>query len=166
MEKNSFIKKIVRGISAIAIVEFIGNGFDYIVYPFVTYMYGDKLWASFLVLFVAALILNYALVLAYDFFKKDWFGFEEIKKIKEQAHDTHAEKTRIQNIILWFEKYGSIPLFLFLSFYDPFMAVLYKRKNNTFSGFTPRDYVLLFFCTLFACTIWSLIWSPITLFKK
>lgn len=121
---------------------------------------------SFLVLFVAALILNYLLVLAYDFFKKDWFGFEEIKKIKEQTYNRKIEKTKIQKVILWFEKYGNIPLFLFLSFYDPFMAVLYKRKSSTFNGFTLRDYALLFLCTLFACVVWSLIWSPVVLLKK
>lgn len=158
-------KKIILGLAGFAAIEAVGNGYDYIVYPAITYFFGKKLWASFLVLFVTALILNYLLVLAYDFFKKDLFGFEEIKKLKEEAHDATIKKTWIQRRIVQFEKYGRLPLFLLLSWYDPFMAVLYTRRNNQFNGFTRRDYMILFFSTLFACLVWSGMWSWIAFLK-
>ena len=163
--KAPWYKRIVLALAGIAAVEAVGNGFDYIVYPAVTYLFGRKLWLSFLVLFLMALILNYLLVLAYDYFKRDLFGFEEIKKLKEEAHDESIKKTWIQKRIVQFERYGSIPLFLLLSVYDPFMAVLYKRRSNDYNGFSKRDYVILFFSTLFACVVWSGIWSWVGLLK-
>lgn len=155
----SVFKKVVYAFTGIALVETIGNGYDYIIYPIVTYWFGRKIWFSFLILFIGALILNYLMILAYDFFKKDLFGFEEIKKIKEAAHDPAAKKTWIQKRIIQFEKYGNIPLFLFLSWYDPFMTVLYKRRSRHFDGFRKKDYWILFISTLFACVIWSGVWS-------
>ncbi len=160
-----WLKKVVLFLSGIAAIEAVGNGFDYVVYPAVTYWFGKKLWLSFLVLFIMALILNYLLVLAYDFFKRDLFGFEEIKKLKEQAHDPSVKKTWIQRRIIQFERYGSVPLFLLLSWYDPFMAVLYKRKSGNFSGFRKRDYWILFISTAFACLVWSGMWSWIAFLK-
>jgi hypothetical protein len=160
-----FFRKIVLALAGVAAIEAVGNGYDYIVYPAVTYWFGKKLWLSFLILFFIALTLNYLLVLAYDFFKKDLFGFEEIKKIKDQAHDPSIKKTWFQKRIIQFEKYGNLPLFLFLSWYDPFMAVLYKRKSSHFNGFQKRDYLILFCSTLFACIVWSGMWSWIAFLK-
>lgn len=145
--------------TGVAFTEAIGNGYDYIVYPVVTYWCGSRLWLSFLLLFAGALILNYGMVFAYDFFKKDLFGFEEIKRIKKLAHDPKTKKNWIQRKIIQFEKYGSLPLFLFLSWYDPFMALLYKRESTNFDGFKKRDHLLLFVSTLFACVVWSGMWS-------
>lgn len=167
--KNSkiynFFKKILLALAGVAAIEAVGNGYDYVVYPFVTYWFGKKIWLSFLILFFLALILNYLLVFAYDFFKKDLFGFEEIKRLKQEAHDPSIKKTWFQKRILQFEKYGSLPLFLFLSWYDPFMAVLYKRKDQDFSGFKKRDHIIMFFSTLFACLVWSGMWSWIGFLK-
>lgn len=160
-----WLRKVLLFLTGVAATEAIGNGFDYIVYPAVTYWFGAKIWLSFLVLFFMALILNYFMVLGYDFFKRDLFGFEEIKRLKEQAHDPSIKKTWIQKRILQFEKYGNLPLFLFLSWYDPFMAVLYKRRDSEFGGFTRRDYWILFISTLFSCAVWSGMWSWVGLLK-
>jgi hypothetical protein len=169
MEKKKGIPKILRRIlmalTGLAATEAIGNGYDYIVYPAVTFWFGKRIWLSFTILFILALILNYLLVLGYDYFKRDLFGFEEIKKIKEQAHDPSVKKTWLQRRILQFERYGSVPLFLFLSWYDPFMAVLYKRRSHHFDGFRRRDYFILFISTLFACVVWSGLWSWLSLLK-
>lgn len=169
MKKDSkifkFFRKVVLALAGVAAVEAVGNSFDYVVYPAITFWFGKKLWLSFLVLFVMALVLNYLMVLAYDFFKKDLFGFEEIKKLKENAHDPFIKKTWFQKRIVQFEKYGNIPLFLFLSWYDPFMAVLYKRQSPHFNGFRRKDYWVLFISTLFACAVWSGMWSWIGFLK-
>lgn len=164
-KKAGAFKKILLGLAGFAAIEAVGNGYDYIVYPFITYIFGKKLWLSFLVLFGTALILNYLLVLAYDYFKRDLFGFEEIKKLKEQAHDPTIKKTWIQRRIVQFERYGSVPLFLFLAWYDPFMAVLYKRRGNDFGGFSKRDHWTMFVATLFACLVWSGMWSWVGFLK-
>ena len=165
MTLRSILARVLLFIAGIAAIEAIGNIFDWVVYPIVTYWFGKKLWLSFVVLFSLALILNFLLVLAYDVLKRDLFGFEEIKKIKNSAHDPNVKHTRFQKILIKVERYGTIPLFLLLSFYDPFLAVLYKRKSASFDGFTKRDYLLLFVSTLFACIVWSGIWSWLAFIK-
>lgn len=134
--------------------------YDYAVYPIVTYKLG--LVKSFIVLFIIILVINYFMVLLYDYFKKDLFGFEEIKKIKARGGQHGADKL-LHKIMRW----GDTPFFLALSFYDPIFAVLYKRESTDFDGFKKRDYWILLLSTAIGCIFWSLIWSGgIYVFKE
>ncbi len=136
-----------------------GYAFDYALYPLVTYHYG--LLKSALILFVLALLLNYILVLLYDLFKKDLFGFEEIKKFKDDKIAKTWKKRIFQNVV----RFGQVPAFILLCFWDPFLAILYKRESRDFDGFKKKDYWNLIFATMIGCFLWSLIWSPILLLK-
>lgn len=134
--------------------------FDDVLYPIVTYAFGigiEDLWKGFVVMFLLALFFNYVLVLIYDWIGKDLFGFEGIKKVKMGLSEKE-NLTKIQRRILWFLKYGEIPLFLFLSWYDPFMATLWKRKSAEFTGFQKKDYWILILSTFLGCFIWSSFW--------
>lgn len=103
--------------------------------------------------------MNYLVVLLYDLFKKDFFGFEALKEMKKSG-----KGTGIMHTIM---KLGDIPFFIFLSWYDPMFAVLYKRKSQNFDGFKKRDYFILVLSTATGCLIWSGMWSAgIELFKK
>lgn len=148
-------KRVFLAVAGFVALESVGNAYDYFVYPLITYLFGKKIWLSFLVLCITAIILNYLLVLAYDYFKKDLFGFESIKEFKE--NNKEGKKGILYKIISW----GRVPAFLALSIYDPFLAVLYERKTTDFSGFSRRDYYVLLVSTVFSCLVWSALWSPL-----
>lgn len=158
MKKIGISRFFQFGIGILA-TQTAGYAFDYALYPIVTYHYG--LWKSALILFLLALLLNYLLVLVYDFFKKDLFGFEEIKRLK----DVRVPKTWKEKLLQKVACSGEIPTFILLSFWDPFLGTLYKRKSRDFDGFKRKDYWNLILATLIGCFLWSLLWSPILLLK-
>ena len=155
--KDPLWKRVLLFIAGIVSMQGFSYAFDYGVYPVVTYRYG--LPKSLIILTIAAFILNWVLILVYDLFNKDFFGFDEIKKIKENAQHGR-KKGLLYKIISW----GDIPAFIALSFYDPFLATLYKRRLGT-TGLKARDYFILALSTVIACVLWSGLWSPITLLK-
>jgi len=121
--------------------------FDYVIYPIVTYQCG--VLKSFLILFAAACFLNWVMILFYDLFKKDLFGFEAIKQLKASGAQAQR-KTWLQTLVArgdWFA-------FIVLSVYDPFLATLYKRDLHS-SGLKPKDYGVLVVSTAVACLLWS-----------
>lgn len=150
--------------------------YDDILYPIVTYSLGvdaENMWKGFAVMFTMALIINYLLIRVYDLLHTDIFGFEEIKKLKErldanpdssidQVLQSESETlTKKQKKILKYLKRGELILFLFLSWLDPFLATLWKRKSTKFDGFTKRDYKILVLSTFIGCFIWSFWWVAI-----
>lgn len=162
MEKTSgvanWLKKTLLFIGGIAATHGFSYFYDYVVYPIVTYKLG--FWRSLVVLFVIAVLLNYLFIKIYDLFKKDLFGFEALKKM---TVDEVKNEWRFMHKVL---KWGSIPVFIALSWYDPIFAVIYKRKSHNFDGFTARDYKILILSTAIGCVIWSGAWTGgIALFK-
>ena len=135
----------------------VNYGFDYVLYPIVTYRFGFA--KSLAVLFFAALVLNYTLVLIYDLLKVDLFGFEGVKELKDELSGTESKKNIFERIIGYLVKKGGIVAFVALSFYDPFIATLYKRRSNEFDGFKKRDYANLIMATAIGCFLWSVSWS-------
>jgi hypothetical protein len=159
--KNLLIR-VLGILSGGAVVVVISDGFDWLVYPAVTRYFGEQIWLSFLVLSSAALILNYLMVLAYDFLKKDIFGFEDWKEFKNQMK-LERNKKMWQKIILWAESRSKALLMAILAFKDPFILVIYCRNSTKFDGFKMRDHIILILGTLTACGIWSALWSWIVL---
>lgn len=157
--KNIGISRFFQFGIGILATQSAGYAFDYIIYPIVTYYYGP--WKSVIILFLLALVLNYALVLVYDVFKIDLFSFEEIKKFKDDTIVKTWKEKLLQKII----QMGEIPAFIALSFYDPFLAVLYKRESRNFDGFKKKDYWNLVLATFIGCFLWSLLWTPIIFLK-
>ncbi len=156
-KRDPWWKRVLFFIGGLISMQGFSYAFDYGVYPIVTYKYG--LLKSLIILTIAAFMLNWILIWIYDKFNKDLFGFDEIKKIKEGV--SHRKKGLLYKIISW----GDIPAFIALSFYDPFLATLYKRKLGT-KGLAARDYWILALSTIIACVLWSGLWSPITLLKN
>ena len=131
----------------------VSYAFDYIAYPIIIYTFGAI--KGTLMLFVAALILNYLCIIIYNKIKLDLFGFEKLKEIK-----THGESAGKQSFMHRVLHWGDIPAFIALSWYDPIFAVIYKRKSARFEGFKRHDYWLLIISTFIGCVLWSLIWGP------
>ena len=154
MKDEAVIKKGLRFTAGVIGLQGFSYAFDYFLYPIML------LWLGVLkgtvVLFFLALVLNYIAILIYDKIKIDLFGFEELKKIKEEVTAT-GKKTFLQKAILL----GDIPAFIVFSWYDPIFAVLYKRKSTQFDGFKRRDYWILILSTSIGCFIWSLMLGPL-----
>lgn len=156
-KRDPWWKRILFFIASVVSLQGFSYAFDYGVYPIVTYRFGFV--KSLIILACTAFILNWIMIWIYDRFNKDFFGFDELKKAKEDIN--HNKKSLLHKIIGW----GDIPAFIALSFYDPFLATLYKRKLGS-KGLSKRDYLVLALSTAIACLLWSGIWSPITLLKK
>jgi len=156
--KDPLWKRILLFVGGIASTHGFGFVFDYVIYPVVTYRYG--VLKSMVLLFLAACILNWLMVLIYDLFDKDLFGFDEIKRVKAGSEATLDHKW-LRRIVRW----GDVPAFIALSFYDPFLATLYRRDLDS-KGMKKRDYFVLVVSTAIGCIVWSGLWSPITLLKK
>ncbi|HVY36107.1 MAG TPA: hypothetical protein VG982_02415 [Candidatus Paceibacterota bacterium] len=153
--KNTTPKWLERGllfIGGVVATHGFSYFFDYVIYPVVTYKLGFL--KSLGALFLAALFFNYILILIYDLFKKDLFGFEALKKMKADGVIAGNQKL-IHRLLRW----GEVPVFIALSWYDPVFAVLYKRKTTEYNGLTRRDFYYLMLSTAVGCVIWSGVWT-------
>ncbi len=146
-------KRVLHFTAGVLGLQGVSYAFDYLVYPVIIYTFGPV--DGTLMLFAAALILNYLCIIIYDQIKLDLFGFEKLKEIKMHAGDA-GKSSFIHRVLHW----GDIPAFIALSWYDPIFAVIYKRKSTQFDGFKRRDYWLLIVSTFIGCVLWSLIWGP------
>ncbi len=151
--KKAITKRVLHFTAGVLGLQGVSYAFDYVVYPVVIYRFGPIQGTG--ILFIAAFILNYLCILIYDKIKLDLFGFEALKQFKEEADHTQ-KKTFIQKMLKW----GDVPAFIAMSWYDPIFAVLYKRKSTQFDGFRRRDYWMLILSTFIGCVLWSLIWGP------
>lgn len=150
--KKHITKKVLHFTAGVLGLQGVSYAFDYVVYPVIIYQFGPIKGTG--ILFLAALVLNYLCVFIYDKIKLDLFGFEALKELKEGTAD--GKKTFIQRVLKW----GDVPAFIAMSWYDPIFAVIYKRKSRQFDGFTKRDHWMLMLSTFIACVLWSLIWGP------
>ncbi|HEY0980090.1 MAG TPA: hypothetical protein VGE18_01630 [Candidatus Paceibacterota bacterium] len=161
MKKKELLGKLFLLLGGVATIETIGWIFDWGIYPFITYYFKEHLLMSFIILMASALTLNYCLVFLYDFLKKDIFGFEKFKSLKELLI-SNEKKNRVEKILFFLYRYGGeVPVLLFLTWYDPFLVVLYTRKGPAFQGFKKRDHLILIISTILSCIIWSAFWYSI-----
>ena len=161
MKKKELLGKLFLLLGGVATIETIGWIFDWGIYPFITYYLKEHLWISFIILMIGALVLNYCLVFLYDFLKKDIFGFEKFKSLKELLI-SNERKSYLEKTLFFLYRYGGeVPVFVFLIWYDPFLVVLYTRKGPAFQGFKKRDHVILIISTVLSCIAWSAFWYSI-----
>ena len=150
---NKVTKKVLHFTAGVLGLQGVSYAFDYVAYPVIIYAYGPI--RGTLMLFVAALILNYVCIIIYDKIKLDLFGFEKLKEIRTNG-DSSGKPSFMYRVLRW----GDIPAFILFSWYDPIFAVIYKRKSTQFDGFRRRDYYLLIISTFIGCVLWSAIWGP------
>ncbi len=150
MKKIKIILAILRAGGGIIILEIINRVFDYIYYPIAVYRF--SFGKAFVILFVTALILNFILLITYNYLKKDIFGFEKVKLIQEHKNGFWAKVFSM----------GRIPSIIFLSWYDPFMATVFMSKKSFYVS--RLDYLYLFLTTFMGHTLWFIFWSPLKLF--
>ena len=135
-------------------------GFNFLLYPFFIYIFGP-LYGG-LIMVGLSFILCYALILFYDWTKKDWIGIETLKGVKELNPQKKSGK-----FISWLAKKGDPAVLIFLSIkFDPFVTVAYMRHGaHKYNGMSKRDW-LIFMCSLIIGDIYwvTTVYMGITIF--
>lgn len=142
--------------------------FDWLLYGAVaawaTMHYGS-LWgslATFAIMTPLSGLICLIYLWFYDLSKKDWFGFEALKSVKEEMSGGGFWKKLMRAIL----RLGDFPAFILLSITsDPFMTTLYLRKGaGKYDGMTTRDKWIFFGSLLLSNGYWTLRWSVIVVF--
>ena len=138
--------------------------FDWLLYGIVV-LWCINTWGSFWGSIVAFFIMApvsalfcWIYILFYDWAKKDWFGFETLKELKE-TETTGLFGRIFKRMLHW----GNIPMFLVLSIYtDPFMVTVYFRnKAHEHRGLTRRDWKIFWASVVVSNAYWTLRWTVI-----
>lgn len=137
------------------------NGFDYILYPFMIWKYGLVIGGG--IMSILSLIANYFTIIIYDKTKKDWFGIEWIKELKE-----YSGTSRYLRTLSWILNRGKIIVMILLSVYtNPFTTTAYMRKGvNKFNGIDGKGWVIFFTSWFIANLEWMLmVFAGVSVFK-
>ena len=114
-----------------------------------------------IVMFCIALIVNLVLIWAYDKIKKDVFAFEALHELTE-----HKQKGVSKQLLAKFIKAGRVPAFVAISFYDPFLSVIYMRKGIGTYKMQARDWGYFSLGMIIACIGWTFFWKTIFIMVK
>lgn len=124
------------------------NVFDFLVYGAVIAHFG--LMQGFVIMAPLSILLNLSLIKVYDLTGKDWLGAESVKEGKEALG---------KNKPTWLKKLiasSDIVAFILISIYDPFIAVIYLRKQeHAYKGLSKRDWKIFLASTFVANAAWS-----------
>ena len=117
--------------------------------------------AGGITMFWITLLDNLILIWAYDKIKKDVFAFEALRELTEQEHKGLGKK-----LLVWFIKAGQVPAFIAISFWDPFLSVIYMRKGAEKYKMEKRDWWYFGLAMVIACTGWTLCWQGVFITVK
>jgi len=131
--------KVLFLLIGIAVEEVAVNAFDYALYPFVIWKCG--LLRGGAIMALLSLIACCTILFFYERTKKDWFGIELVKELRE-----YKGKVKIFGIVSWILKKGQFASFLFLSLkFDPFTTVTYMRQGaNEFLVMDCKSWKIFF----------------------
>lgn len=136
--------------------------FDWLLYGVVVYWYTSAwgpFWgsvAAFLVMTPLSALFCWVYLLLYDWAKKDWFGFEALKELRET--ETKGFFGRIFRVAI---RLGDIPVFILLSIHsDPFLTTVYfRKKGHEHGGLTARDWKIFWASAIASNAYWTLRWT-------
>jgi len=131
----------------------------------------DILWPAVMVwqgticggitMFWVALLANLILIWAYDKIKKDVLAFEVLRELTERE-----QKGPGKRLLSKFVKAGKVPAFIAISFYDPFLSVIYMRKGAGKYTMEKRDWGYFGLAMVIACIGWTFWWQIIITVSK
>ena len=112
-------------------------------------------------MFWVALLGNLILIWAYDKIKRDLLAFEALRELTEQEQTSWGKR-----LLVKFIKAGKVPAFIAISFYDPFLSVIYMRKGAGKYTMEKRDWGYLALAMVIACVGWTLCWQGVIVTTK
>ena len=136
--------------------------FSYIAYPAAIAYFGSVVGGVLMTTLSA--FVCYLYLVFYDWAKKDWFGFEAIKEIR----DGESTQGRLAKWGQAFARKGDLAAFVFWSSVsDPFMTTLYLRKGaGNYNGMSRRDWAIFWSSVLVSNVGWTLIvFAVVELFR-
>ena len=112
--------------------------------------------AGGITMFCVALLANLILIWAYDKIKKDVLAFEALRELTEKEQTSWGKR-----LLVKFIKAGQVPAFIAISFYDPFLSVIYMRKGVGKYAMEARDWGYFALAMIIACVGWTFFWQGI-----
>ncbi len=99
-----------------------------------------------------ALVLNLGLIWAYDTLKRDFLSFEAIREFETSQH-----QSMFKRMVVRLMKASRTFAFIGLSIYDPFLAVIFARKEAGAYRMSKRDWVNLLIAMVIAGGGWTIV---------
>jgi hypothetical protein len=139
--------------------------FDWLIYAFVVYQC-TSLWgtywgsiAAFFIMAPLSALVCWLYLLFYDWAKKDWFGFELLKELREEE----AQSSWFRRLMIRIARWGDLAAFIALSIHDdPFMVTVYlRKKGHEHRGLSRRDWNIFWLAVVFSNAYWTLRWTVI-----
>lgn len=136
--------------------------FDWNLYPAVIALLGTLVGGLVMTAFSA--IMCYLYLLFYDWAKKDWFGFELLKEVR----DGQENESRVWRVVQRIARKGNWPAFVALSLYtDPFMTTVYMRRSTeAFRGLSARDWKIFWGSVLVANFFWTFVTTGLVMIAR
>lgn len=126
-------------------------GFDFLLYPFVIFVYG--LFLGGLIMMALSFMICYLTMLFYDWSKKDWIGIETIKKIKYYDQETRFGKFIAKMV----KKSDPLAMIILSIHFDPFITVAYMRHGaHQYNGLSKRDWEIFISSLVISNLYWIL----------
>ncbi len=163
--KRKTLKNLGQVATAQLVQRVIGVSNGVFLSPIVI-IYFDSYVKSIVVLSFISIVMCIALIMLYDFSKKDWLFLEELKQTQNNLNeDVVIGKSSItKKIAKWSNKNKGI-LFLLIVCLDPTIAVLYYRKGSyLYNGIKELKIAVLFlvstvvYNTIFTYSATFIIW--------
>jgi hypothetical protein len=144
-------RKLATFGAGVAIKKSLDYGFDYALYP-AALIYFGYFWGGVLMT-IASVLLNLAVIHAYDWSKRDWLMLETLKELKNISEDQG-----VGGLVGWVLRKGDMPAFFILSWIeDAIVVTLYLRQGvNRFNGLSCRDWIIFAASTVVSNLFWTL----------
>ncbi|HRZ30545.1 MAG TPA: hypothetical protein P5274_02680 [Candidatus Paceibacterota bacterium] len=107
-------------------------------------------------MFWIALLANLVMLWAYDKLKRDVLCFEALRELTEQEPVGLGKQLLVRAIHT-----GRVPAFIAISFYDPFLSVIYMRRGAGKYTMENRDWSYFALAMAIACLGWTFFWQVI-----
>jgi hypothetical protein len=117
--------------------------------------------AGGITMFWVALLGNLILIWAYDKIKKDVLAFEDLRGLMEQEQKGFFKRLMAKTI-----KVGRVPAFVVISFYDPFLSVIFMRRGVGKYTMEKRDWGYFGLAMMIACVGWTFWWQIVIIVGK
>jgi len=114
---------------------------------------------AFAIMAPVSALLCWLYMLLYDWAKKDIFGFEMLKELRDEESHGGFIGRLLRKVL----SRGDAAAFIALSIYgDPFLVTVYlRKKEHTHRGLTRRDWSIFWGAVLFSNGYWTLRWAVI-----